>query len=742
MGVNTEQQALQGNQFDQAYATQVGRDQDAQGDASAARTAGLVGSVDGAAVNAIAPGAGTAVNQGIQSYSASQGSASDQSKGIPPTQTSDERAKDKKGDNWFVAQLRKEGDDGVQQHWDRDVAANASAKPASASLSGPTPRYGVPSAGAESYSRPARAVAPTASAPRKMTPDELIAQAEKYQQQLNANKAMLDDGPSVQERDHDGPAEAYDVKPASGGPMLNFKVDAATAGAASAPLTGPQVSGGAPKEPDSFWLSNQSHAASSTPGIYDRSMFHRDTDDLDAQFGGTQALHKGIQAEEQGRDEALQQARVDRANDFKKEGLHARRAGQPGDIMDPNIGNASYDLGFGSQRGDAEHGLGAPGSLDFARYGNRNDGMSKNSVDQKRNDRMDPYSKAIAFGSDRYNGKGGQTHFDDTSREAAMVSDERAKNKAETPEEKKARERAEDLKASEEFMKGSKPVDTSYEAYSRDQDNARAVEAERKRTAQAALDEHDAAWLAAKENAGAAARKAQEAPGTIGYYMSGRWMPAVDLLDRHLEKGADEQRAANQAKPAAERAAQARQTYKNDQQRDATFHNNDDLVPQAARGPLRELHGQPQPARAPNVPQSTGATLDVQPNGKFVPMPPSNRQLSDERAKDKKGDGIKNALLEMQKDANLKLKGETYTYKDGFGEDSSRVHHGFMAQNLEKNPITATAIREDGTGIKKVDKDDLARVTAAGVASLQEQHNDFERALAAMAKRRASGKVA
>ena len=101
-----------------------------------------------------------------------------------------------------------------------------------------------------------------------------------------------------------------------------------------------------------------------------------------------------------------------------------------------------------------------------------------------------------------------------------------------------------------------------------------------------------------------------------------------------------------------------------------------------------------------------------------------------------------NPLIEMQKHANRQLRGETYTYKEGFGEDPSRPHHGFMAQNLETNPITATAVREDPSGIKKVDNEDALRVTAAGVASLQEQHDELEAAVDALAARRGKKRVA
>ena len=60
-----------------------------------------------------------------------------------------------------------------------------------------------------------------------------------------------------------------------------------------------------------------------------------------------------------------------------------------------------------------------------------------------------------------------------------------------------------------------------------------------------------------------------------------------------------------------------------------------------------------------------------------------------------------------------------------------------MAQNLEKNPITATAVRDDdGTGVKKVDNTDALRVTAAGVAQLQDDNDQMRGELDKLLARR------
>jgi hypothetical protein len=116
-----------------------------------------------------------------------------------------------------------------------------------------------------------------------------------------------------------------------------------------------------------------------------------------------------------------------------------------------------------------------------------------------------------------------------------------------------------------------------------------------------------------------------------------------------------------------------------------------------------------------------------------------DESLSDESAKTASGDTTGGSVEdpELQRDANRKLRGETYRYKDGFGEETERVHHGFMAQNLQENPITNTAVRDDdGTGVLKVDNTDALRVTAAGVAQLQEDNDQMRGELDKLLARR------
>lgn len=91
----------------------------------------------------------------------------------------------------------------------------------------------------------------------------------------------------------------------------------------------------------------------------------------------------------------------------------------------------------------------------------------------------------------------------------------------------------------------------------------------------------------------------------------------------------------------------------------------------------------------------------------------------------------------LQQDANRKLVGSTYTYKDGVGEDPNQVHHGQMAQTMEENPITATAVRNDPKGgFKRVSEFDKLNVTAAGVAELQHQQDEMAAELEKLRGRR------
>ncbi len=91
-------------------------------------------------------------------------------------------------------------------------------------------------------------------------------------------------------------------------------------------------------------------------------------------------------------------------------------------------------------------------------------------------------------------------------------------------------------------------------------------------------------------------------------------------------------------------------------------------------------------------------------------------------------------------DANRKMKGQPYVYKPGMtppDQEPGEANFGFMAQNLEKNPISATAVKEDpATGLKKVDAHKMIKVIASGLADLQEQEDETRMMLAKGGKKR------
>ena len=94
--------------------------------------------------------------------------------------------------------------------------------------------------------------------------------------------------------------------------------------------------------------------------------------------------------------------------------------------------------------------------------------------------------------------------------------------------------------------------------------------------------------------------------------------------------------------------------------------------------------------------------------------------------------------------ANRTMKGVPYVYKKEYTPKDQRpgeVNYGFMAQNLEKEPVTATAVKEDpsvrspnGDPIKTVDALKLLRVLGASVADLQQQEDESRVALKGLAR--------
>lgn len=90
--------------------------------------------------------------------------------------------------------------------------------------------------------------------------------------------------------------------------------------------------------------------------------------------------------------------------------------------------------------------------------------------------------------------------------------------------------------------------------------------------------------------------------------------------------------------------------------------------------------------------------------------------------------------------ANRAMAGSAYAYKPGLTPPEQRPgepNFGPMAQEMEKNPITATAVKTDpATGLKVIDKDKALKVTMAGVADLQKQNDEMRRVLLAKGGRR------
>jgi hypothetical protein len=82
--------------------------------------------------------------------------------------------------------------------------------------------------------------------------------------------------------------------------------------------------------------------------------------------------------------------------------------------------------------------------------------------------------------------------------------------------------------------------------------------------------------------------------------------------------------------------------------------------------------------------------------------------------------------------ANRTMEGQPYIYKPQYtppDQKPGEPNFGFMAQNLERSPITATAVKEDAQGMKRVDAMKLLRILGASVADLQKQQDETRLAL-------------
>jgi hypothetical protein len=82
--------------------------------------------------------------------------------------------------------------------------------------------------------------------------------------------------------------------------------------------------------------------------------------------------------------------------------------------------------------------------------------------------------------------------------------------------------------------------------------------------------------------------------------------------------------------------------------------------------------------------------------------------------------------------ANRTMRGVPYIYKPQYtppDQKPGEVNWGFMAQNLKKEPPTATAVKEDAEGMQRVDAMKLLRILGASVADLQKQQDETRLAL-------------
>ncbi len=81
-------------------------------------------------------------------------------------------------------------------------------------------------------------------------------------------------------------------------------------------------------------------------------------------------------------------------------------------------------------------------------------------------------------------------------------------------------------------------------------------------------------------------------------------------------------------------------------------------------------------------------------------------------------------------EANRSMAGSPYAYKPGLTPPEQKPgepNFGPMAQNMERNPIAGTAVKEDPrTGLKMIDRDKALKVTMSGVADLQKQLDELK----------------
>lgn len=85
-------------------------------------------------------------------------------------------------------------------------------------------------------------------------------------------------------------------------------------------------------------------------------------------------------------------------------------------------------------------------------------------------------------------------------------------------------------------------------------------------------------------------------------------------------------------------------------------------------------------------------------------------------------------LAALQQDANRRMAGFPYAYKEGFRppeQAPGELNYGPSAQELERNPLTATAVKPDPNGMRAIDVNKLVKTQSAGIASLQQQIDEL-----------------
>jgi hypothetical protein len=68
----------------------------------------------------------------------------------------------------------------------------------------------------------------------------------------------------------------------------------------------------------------------------------------------------------------------------------------------------------------------------------------------------------------------------------------------------------------------------------------------------------------------------------------------------------------------------------------------------------------------------------------------------------------------------------SYKYKDGVGEDPNKQQFGVMAQDLEKSPMGASAVRQGPDGLKTVDQAQGLGVALGGLTNLHQRVRELE----------------